>query len=386
MDTDQNIFGLRHHSNVYLYPTAAELAAFVDDPALGSRRSDLAAYHTLVDAVRESRRSSSPGGPGQDTGWKIFLNVLEHTRFATPALAAELAHYLYFLQALMATDIRKPTTFIRAAEEEMKKLDIRNRAQADRLKRLRQLSEQRRQDLEKMRKRREALCEEMLSIGKYVRDNLRRIRNVCRISIIVLSDRKLAGQIEDRLSEDVKAHFRHSLTVHADRPALTPAYLEALKRDVEVLGREITALRRQAASALDRLYRSLQQHAGSLAREIDAVLFRLGERHCEGDATDQMLFGQLEKHLLSLVSGWRPEPSLPEHHTATPYEDVFAEKKREALTSLFDLVHGERRAIANRRTGRIRRRKALPMPGSLERRSGRERRSGNDRRVEAVLA
>ena len=382
MNIERNIFGFRHPSNVFLYPSPEELAAFVASPAR-TPGSDLAAYRTLIDEVRGSELLSPLERIEQDLGQKVFTGVLSHTRFASPALAAEFEHYQYLLHVLKAADLRKPATFIRAADEEMAKLDPRNKAQADRLHRLRTLSDARRRELQALQRRREALCAELVNIARYVRDNLVKIERVCRTALVVLSDVRLAGQIEQRLMEDVKEHFRHDLKETRDRRTLTPSYLERLKRDVEMLAKEIATFRRETAAAIETLYQATIRHAGDNARAIDSLLAKLGERRCEGDATDQALFGRIEQQLVTVVSGYRFEFSLRDRTTTTPYADVFNSKKRDALASLFDLVRGERRALANRRRGRDRRMFDLPSPKTLERRGGKERRSGRDRRTEA---
>ncbi len=388
MNNGWHIFGLRHHSNVHLYPSVEELAGFLVGPAgSGSGQSgDLAVYRTLIDDVRSAERLSPRERLGQTAGRKVYLSVLNHTRFASPALAAEVEHYRYFLHALRVSDVRKPTAFIRAADEEMAKLDPRKKASAERLHRLRQLSDGRKRDLQGLLQRREALSAELVSIVRYVRDNLVAIRNICRTSLALLSDVPLAEQIEQRLVEEVKEHFRIFLKSIRDRQAITPEYLGELKADVATLGRELTAFRREAAAVMQTLYRSLLRHADGAVRGIEAVLARIGERRYEGDTTDQMLFGRIEQHLITLVTGWSQEVGLQERATTTFYTDVFIEKKEEALASLFDLVRGERRAVANRRSGRDRRALRSVPAATRERRSGVERRSGKERREEVVLA
>jgi hypothetical protein len=389
MNMEHNIFGLRHQSNMYFYPSPDELAAFLAGAPAGTdrrRSSDLAPYRALIDDIRETARLSLQERLQLSIEQKVFSGVLSHTRFASHVLASEIEHYKYFLHMLKAMDPRKPLTFIRSAAEEMKKLDPRKAAHAERQHRLQQLSEARKRDLEGMLQRREALCEELVSIARYVRDNLIKIEHICKTSLAVLSDGEQAGKIENRMTEDVKAHFRNYVKVTLDRRSVTPAFLEELKADVATLDGEIVAFRRDAAAAMKTLYRSLYQHTGYIARGIEAPLAQLGERRCEGDATDQMLFGRIEQQLVRLVADWRLEIRLPERATATPYADVFNDRKREALATLFDLVRGERRAMVNRRSGRDRRLFRPGIPKAVERRSVSDRRSGNDRRLEAPPA
>jgi hypothetical protein len=369
---------------MYLYPTPDELSAFLATSSGATGRPhyrDLSGYRALIDAVRNAEHLSPQERLLLDTERKIFSNVLGHTRFASTALAAEVEHFKYFLHALRGVDLRKPMAFIRAADEEMAKLDQRKKTEADRLLRLRQLSATRKRDLQRLQQRREALGAELISIARYVRDNLLRIEDVCRTSLVVQTDISLAEQIEQRLVEDLKAHFRHQLKTDRFHRAVTPEYLDALKRDVATLGREIIAFRKEAALALEKLYRSVFRHVGDIAREIDAVLARLGERRGEGDATDQRLFERIEQQLISLVTGYHLENGMPERHTATPHVDVFNEKKREALVSLFELVRGERRAFTNRRSRKERRTRHVALAGNVDRRIGRDRRRGMDRRA-----
>jgi hypothetical protein len=201
----------------------------------------------------------------------------------------------------------------------------------------------------------------------------------------VLYDRTLAEQIEKRLVEDIKEYFRYDLKSNRNRQSLTPEFLEAVKGDVAILGQEVVFVRREIAAAAAKLYDSLFQHTGAIAREIDSLLRQLGKKSGNNDE-DEKIFGEIAQQLLVLVTGYRLDAAIPERLTATPYNDVFADKKRDALVSVIDLVQGERRAFTNRRSGQDRRKFRLILADTADRRSNQDRRSGRDRRDEAPAA
>ncbi len=378
MNSAGTIFGLRRHANVLLYPSQDELAAFLARPVIaGGRRTtrEATVYRGLIEQVRTAERRT-PASSEE----RVLCDVLRHTRFANIALAAEVACYQYLLESLRSVDIQKPAAFIRAAEEEIAKLDTGKKGQAERIARLRTLSNERKRQMEELTIRRDQLSSELRGIAEYVHENLTKIGQVCTTALAILSDPSLATQIERRMVEDLKMHFRSFLKSQTDRRSLTPAYLEQLRFEVARLGEELVGFRRDAAAAEARLYGSLLRHAEGVARELDSTMKLLDELQGGGDGTDQVLLSRIEQNLIMLLEGWQAENDLPEPRTVTPHTEVFQERRSEVLDDLFTLVSGERRATVNRRSGLDRRIFKLGLTTSVERRTAVERRSGRDRR------
>ena len=122
MTIDKTIFALRFGSNEELLPTREDLKGFRESPKREGRRElqgdDLATYDELLDRVREFEHHRL-NAVSADLRPKMFYAVLGHTHFAHPSLKLAVEQYLYHAHALRTLDVRKPSAFVRSAEEEL---------------------------------------------------------------------------------------------------------------------------------------------------------------------------------------------------------------------------------------------------------------------------
>ena len=160
MTINKTIFALRFGSNDELFPTREE----------------------LLDQVREFALQFRQNASSADLRPRMFYNVIDHTHFAHPSLKLAVEQYQYHSHALRTLDIRKPSAFIRSAEEELKKLSTNKKEDAVKAARLQGMVDERKKTLEEIRKKRAALTAELAHIARYIGDNLRKIKVLCEAS------------------------------------------------------------------------------------------------------------------------------------------------------------------------------------------------------------
>jgi hypothetical protein len=116
MTTDKTIFGLRFRSNERLQPSIDGLRIFLDSPKREGKGKphgdDLAVYRELLQAVESFEH-------GQQAGFRdrILFTVLGHSHLVKPALKSAVEQYKYHLHNLSELDLKKPSAFIKSAEE-----------------------------------------------------------------------------------------------------------------------------------------------------------------------------------------------------------------------------------------------------------------------------
>ena len=306
--------------------------------------------------------------------------MLGRSSFVKHALKSAVEEYQFHLHALRALDFRKPEAFIRAAEEEMGRLNLKKKDDAAKLARLRGMIEERRRTIEILGKRRAVLAAELGDIAQYIRDNLVKIEKLCEASIVVLVDVQLRQKKENQLIEYLKTQFKERLKDSLHQGSITRQHLESVKEDVSLLSKEISALIREDVYAMTGLFEAIHGHAKNIAGGINALLVQTGGKESKGFEEESGLFAQIEGTLVTLLSEYRFELKATEVRTQTAYEDIFLEKRREMLAYLFDLLEKERRIPADRRSATDRRKFNNPDRKGPERRSGKDRRSGKNRR------
>ena len=181
---DSSIFNLRFGSNADLEPSAQELQQFLESRKTGVREregADLAPYWDLMAAVAAYKL-----GGTESFRDKMLYTVLSHSHFAKPALKSVVEQYKYHLHSLSNIDFKKPTAFIKSAEEEIGRLNPKKKEEASRIERLRGMIEERKQALENAKKRRLELAEELKHIIIYIGENLAKIVKLCEHSIEAL--------------------------------------------------------------------------------------------------------------------------------------------------------------------------------------------------------
>jgi hypothetical protein len=316
----------------------------------------------------------------------MFYGVLRHSCFFDPALKSAVEQYKYHLHELIALDFKKPTAFIKSAEEEIRRLNPKKKDDEVKLIRLRGMVDERKKTLETLKKRRAALTEELGYIARYTRDNLVKINSRCEASIVVLVDLQIARNEENRLIEDIKTRFKEDLKNLLHHGPVTRQHLEAVKKDVAMLSKEISVLLREDVYTLTRLYEAIHDHTKKIARKIDALMAEIERKKNKRFEEDGKLFAQVEQVLVSLMSDHHFELKATEIRTETAHESILFEKRKEMLDHLFELLQKERRSSNNRRAGEDRRRFNDPDYKGTKRRSGKDRRSGKSRRKSLNLS
>jgi hypothetical protein len=385
MATDKSIFRLRFGSNEDLYPTQEELRAFLDSPKKeGGRelhRNDLARYHELLERVLAFGRHQGSDAASRDLRVKMFYGVLGHSQFFNPALKLAVEQFKYHSQAFRTLDFKKPAAFIRSAEEEISGLNPKKKDDAVKMARLRGMVDARKKTLETLLKRRTALTAELGDIARYIRDNLVKIETLCDTSNAVLSDPQTARDEENRSIKDVKAQVKEQLKDALHHGAVTRQQLEAAKKDVALLSKEIADLLREDLSSLSGLYAAIHDHAGKFSHEFDVLMAELGRKKNKSFEEDRELFTRVEQVLVSLISDSHFGLEAAKIFTEKAHENILVEKRKEMLDHLFEQLQKERRLRTDRRTDVDRRRFNEPNLKGPDRRKGKDRRARKDRRT-----
>jgi len=383
MTIPKPIFGLRFHSNVEIQPTHEELEAFLaGGSAKGGRErhGGLERYQKLLNDVAAFRQARPQDPVRLDLRSNMYYSVLSHSQLFNQPLKSAVEQYKYLLHDIQTIDLRKPASFIRAALEEIARLNPKKKDQAARRERLLVMVNEREEELAKRTKRMTAAADELINIAAYVRENLARIMDLCQTSITVLRDFRSGRETEHQLIEDIKTHFKEQLRDSLHQGPVTKQYVETLQREVALLSQELSTLIGHDVHALIGLYQSIHDHAESITRGLAAALAALENKKDRTAADAGAHFAQAERLLVSLVSDYRFELTIAEPNVQTVYPSILLEKRREALDRLFSLLNRERRAPRDRRANRERRLRSAAGYTGTDRRSKKERRAGKDRR------
>ncbi len=384
MPIDKYIFGLRFQSNAEISPAQEEIRVFLESTAKEGGRekhdSDLAAYRDLLEDVQEFESHQQQGVAQQDITAKMFYGVLSHSRFVNPALKSAVEEYKYLAHALLTLDFKKPTAFIKSANEEMSKLNPKNSDHAVRLARLRAMVNERKETLGKLQRQRAALTEELGNIALYIRDNLVKIERLCESAIVILVDLQLGQKKEKELIEDIKTQFKEHLKDFLSRGPITKQYIETVKKDVSELSQKIAVLLREDVYAVTQLYEAIHSHAGKIASQIDALMAKARDNKGKSYEDDRDIFERVERVRVSLIKDYRFELKTMEIRADTKHNSILVEKRKEMVNHLFELLQKDRRSSWNRRRGEDRRKFRDPNYNGPERRSGKDRRSRKERR------
>ena len=388
MALDKTIFGLCFWSDETLYPTLADLRVFLESPKKkGVRRrhdDDLATYRELLEQITEFERHQQKGSSPQNFRERMFYRVISLSQFANPVLKREVELYKYHVHGLSMLDFKKPAVFIKAAEEEMGRLKPKKK-NAIKLHRLQGMVEDRKRTLDLLEERGAALAKELGSIARYIRSNLVKIGRLCEASIVILMELQLAGKMERRLIEEVKADFKEGLSdvLHQDR--VDKKYIETAKEDVDKITRELSVLIREDLYALAGLYEAIYDQTKRTVGELDIRLAEMESRKNRGFEEDCELFTQVEQVLVSLISDYRFELKSKGVRSMTAHETILMEKRHEMIEDVFALLSSERRVRTDRRSDEIRRKSDEPEGDTLERRQRSDRRRKSRREPVAAV-
>jgi hypothetical protein len=310
----------------------------------------------------------------------MYYSVLGHSQLFNQPLQSAVEQYKYLQHELETLDLRKPSAFIRAAQEEIEKLNPKKKDQAAKRERLLVLVNERRELLARRTRRRAAAAEELVNIAGYVRENLARILSLCKASLTVLRDFRTSRETERRLIEDLKTHFKEQIRDSLHHGPVTKLYIETLQREVSLITQELSSLIAHDVHALAGLYQSIHDHVEPVVRGLASALAELENKKDLMAEDAGAVFAQMERQLSSLLSAHRFELSMTEPRVRTVYPSILLEKRKESFDRLFSLLSRERRASRDRRSNRDRRMRTATGPAGPERRNGKDRRAGTDRR------
>ena len=341
MTTDKNIFGLRFKSNDTLLPSQEELRAFLASPkqpgSPGLHGDDLSRYLKLLSDARAYDLSRHDGASQVNFGERIFYGVLAHSHFVSPALQSAVEQYKYQLNALAALDFKKPTAFIKSAEQEMGRLNPKKKEEAARLQRFQMMIEERKQALEVLARHWAALVEELGHIVRYIRENLGRIEKLCEASIVVLVSEQIDRKKELDLIENIKAQIKERLRDSLRQGTITREQLDAAKAEVAELSKQTADFIRSDVYALTGLYEAIHEHAKRIVRELDELLGQITAKRTDLEDDKRLLY-RLEQVLVSLVTDYRFKMQPAEIRKETEHDVILFENRKVVLDHLFDLL------------------------------------------------
>ncbi len=376
---DKPIFGLRYDANEKILPSHEDLRVFLKNTQ-ARHGDDQKAYRKLIADLQAFEQ----GGPHDvhlhNIRDKTYYRVLGLSSFVNHALLSAVVEYQYHLTTLLSLDLKKPAAFIRSAEAEMKRFNPKKKEEAAKLAKLKGMVEDRKQAIELLKKQWAVLTTELNHIARYIRDNLHKVGNLCEASIVVLVGFQLQRKQEARLIEDVKSYFKDELRESLSQGPITKLHLEAVKKDVDMLSKEISAQVREDVYAISGMCEAIFDHVKGKAGEISDLIARIEEKAGSGPEDETPLFAQLERVLVALISEYQFKLNLNAVRTETAHKTIFQEKRREMLAHLFELLERERRSPRDRRSATDRRKFSDADSRGLERRRNEERRTGKSRR------
>ena len=337
MTADKTIFGLRFRSNEKLQPSIDGLRIFLDSPKKEDKgklhSDDLAAYRDLLNAVESFEHGQQEGF----RDWMLFT-VLDHSHLVKPALKSAVEQYKYHMHSLSELDLKKPSAFIKSAEEEIARLNPKKKDEAARKERLLGMVEERKRALDALKKRWLGLAEELSHITAYLGDNFAKIMKLSEESIIILVSDQISRKKEGDLIEDIKTQFKERLRESLHQGTITREQLEAAKEEVAGLSKRTADLLRADVYALTQLYEAIHEYSGRASRELAIMMGAIETKKHASFDVDLELYAQVENTLVLLTRGCRFEIKATDIGTGTEQDRILTEKRKEMLDHLFDLL------------------------------------------------
>ncbi|MCK9418264.1 MAG: hypothetical protein M0R70_02675 [Nitrospirae bacterium] len=337
MTADKTIFGLRFRSNEKLQPSIDGLRIFLDSPKKEGKGKlhgdDLAAYRDLLKAVESFEHDQKK----DVRNWMLFT-VLDHSHLVKPALKSAVEQYKYHMHNLSELDLKKPSAFIKSAEEEISRLNPKKKDEAARKERLLGMVKDRKQALDALKKHWFALAEELSHIIAYLRDNLTKIEKLSEESIAVLVSDQINRKKQDDLIEDIKTQFKERLRESLRQGTITREQLEAAKEEVAGLSKRTADLMRADIYTLTELYETIHEYSGTASRELDRMMGEIETKNHASFDDDLELYTQVENTLILLTGSCRFEIKATDIGAETEHDLILSEKRKEMLDHLFDLL------------------------------------------------
>jgi hypothetical protein len=378
MTIDKSIFGFPFMSSEKLQPARKQLAAFLESVRKGAD-NDLTLFLGLLKDIDAFEQKQLPEAGQEDIRKYLFHGALRYSQFADHALLSTVELFQYQMHALSSIDFDTPSSFIQAAEQTMRKLSRKKIDDVLRMVRLQEMIRERKKIIEKRRQPWEELAAELCRIALYIKDNLVKIGKECETSIIMLSDLSVTGEKERLLIEGMKTHFKDQARRALHSGTGTIQDIQNFLQEANLLVDEVSIAAREDINALTGLYEALHDHLKKTVQVIENLLTEIERRKGKNPEENGPLFVKLEQALVSLLSVHRLEQQATGIHTETAHEKLVTRKRKEMLSSLFDIVQKDRRARTDRRSSGGRR-KFNPDYHRPERRSSTDRRSGKNRR------
>jgi hypothetical protein len=343
MPLDQPLFRFPSHRNEEILPTLEQLHAFLDSPKSAGRmethRDDLKHYDHLFTAVEDFKQAGKQGGREPAFEEMLYYGVLLHARLFTPELRSAVEHFKYYRNALSEIDLKKPTAFIRAAEEEISRLKPGKREDAPKIERLRRMIDERKKELEAQKKRWPALRTELSTIALSIRDEIGSIRKLCESSIATLVDLQVGKKAESQMIEDIKGHFKDQVRDSLQHGPVTKEYLESMKATVARLSKQISLQLLEDIYIMTGLYEAVHDRAGAFAARLDPLVSQIDSRPQANLDDDKEFFARMEQELVAILSDVRIEFKSPaDVPKDTDHEKILLQKRRDMLGRLFALL------------------------------------------------
>jgi hypothetical protein len=337
MTPDETIFGLRFRTNGKLQLSIDGLKLFLDSPTKEDKGKlhgdDLAAYRDLLKAVESFERDRQGGFHD-----RMLFTVLGHSHIVKPALKSAVEQYKYHFHNLSELDLKKPSAFIKSAEEEIARLDAKKKEEVVRKGRLAGMVADRKQVLDVLTKKWHALAEELNHIIAYIKDNLVKIEKLTDASIAILEGEKISRKKEGDLIEDIKTQFKERLRTSLYQGTITRDDLEKAKEEVSSLSKRTADLIRTDVYTLTQLYVAIHGYCGKACNELDRRVDEIqNKKHASFDE-DLELYALIEKILVSFTMECRFEIKAADIGAETEHDLILMEKRKEMLEHLFDLL------------------------------------------------
>jgi len=336
MTKDNAIFGLRFVVNDDIHPSREDLLAFLDGPGK-SHREALARYGELLAAVEAYKGGQHQAATAQGFQDKMVSGALSHSRFVNTALKSVVEQYLFHLHLLSSLDLRKPTTFIRSAEEEINRLSPK-KEDAIKRDRLQGMVDERKKTLDTLKKQWQARAAELSDSLKYVRDNLARVDRICDLFGTILINELNSGKKENELIEDIKTRYRERLRDFLRHGSITQEQMDAAKEEVAGLTKQLSDLVREDVQAITAVYEAVRTHIRKIYPDLDKAAKAIELKGHASIDEDVMLYTEAAGHLLSLIADLHVELKPIDIGSGKEQDALLLEERRAMLDYLLDLL------------------------------------------------
>ncbi len=365
--TVNKVFRIPFNSSERLRPSKKDLEVHL---------GGLEGYRTLLAELDAFVRLPPQAAAQRDIREQMFYGMLSHTRFVNPFLLSAVELYHHHLRSLSSLELEKLTDFIRTSEKEIGRLNVKKLDDVIRMGRLQEMIAGRRKLLAPLMKQWSALTAELQAIATYIRDNLFLIEKLCDSSLVILSDIEIRGRREKQLIEDIKAHVKNQLRSALQHRLVTQQDLQAAKKQLDAIAREMTILIREDVQTSERLYEEVQARTKKTAQKMHGLLAAIKNSKKGSLQEVRELYARGGNVLVTLLMDFNQEPVPVKASHLSKHELIILKIRKKMFDYLFDLAQKERRARRDRRTIKDRRVTIDPAFKGPEQRKNAVRRMG----------